>query len=241
MLVSHFSASLLALLLELISLSLKNGQGIPQHLLQQQQSQRTEAGTGGGEPATGPAAPNLGQVSSGSASATPSTTPAQAAAVAADNVGGNAPSRAGNLFEAAAAAQQGRGGNAAGRGAGGATGLGDLDEDGEGGTSQVLDLGNPAMLAQLRQLVQQNPAALSPLIQALAQSNPQLANAMAEDPEGVLNLLASGAAGGGLGGEEGEESVSLPSMEELSAEDRTAVEQVCVAQIMTISPRHICL
>lgn len=53
------------------------------------------------------------------------------------------------------------------------------------------------MLAQLRQLVQQNPAALQPLVQAIAQSNPQLAEAMAQDPEGVLSILAAG--GGGAG------------------------------------------
>jgi hypothetical protein len=52
------------------------------------------------------------------------------------------------------------------------------------------------MLAQLRQLVQENPAALQPLIQAIAQSNPQLAEAMANDPEAVLNILAQGGAGG---------------------------------------------
>lgn len=74
----------------------------------------------------------------------------------------------------------------------------------------MIDLGNPAMLAQLRQLVQENPAALEPLVAAIAQSNPQLAEAMAQDPEAVLNILASG---GGLGGEggEGEDAVSMVS------------------------------
>lgn len=59
----------------------------------------------------------------------------------------------------------------------------------------MIDLGNPAMLNQLRTLVQQNPAALQPLVQAIAQSNPQLAEALNQDPEGVLSLLAGGAAG----------------------------------------------
>lgn len=83
----------------------------------------------------------------------------------------------------------------------------------------MIDLGNPAMLAQLQQLVQQNPAALQPLVQAIAQSNPQLAEAMNQDPQGVLALLAGGAAGGG-------EEMDLPSMAELSAEDRSSVEQI---------------
>ncbi|PWN88638.1 UV excision repair protein Rad23 [Acaromyces ingoldii] len=207
--------------------------GIPEHLLlqqqqQQQQQQQPPARTPGDQAAASPAAATSGEAASG---AVPAAQPASTAQTTAPTGGGgNAPARAGNLFEAAAAAAQqggGGGGPGTGRGGGGAggaaalRGLGEEDDSGH----QVLDLGNPAMLAQLRQLVQQNPAALSPLVQALAQSNPQLANAMAEDPEGVLNLLASGAAGG-LGGEEGEEAVSLPSMEELSPEDRTAVEQI---------------
>lgn len=133
--------------------------------------------------------------------------------------------RALNLFEAAAAAQaQGgaAGGQGAGAGAGGLAGLQGVEDDGSG--RSVLDLSNPAIIAQLRELVHQNPAALNPLVQALAQQNPQLASAMAQDPEGVLNLLASGAAGGGEG--EGEEGLTLPAMDELNPEDRTAVEQV---------------
>nr|CDI53012.1 related to RAD23-nucleotide excision repair protein (ubiquitin-like protein) [Melanopsichium pennsylvanicum 4] len=85
---------------------------------------------------------------------------------------------------------------------------------------QVIDLGNPAMLAQLQQLVQQNPAALQPLVQAIAQSNPQLAEAMNQDPQGVLSLLAGGAAGGA-----GEE-MELPTLAELSEQDRSSVEQI---------------
>ncbi|KAN0064605.1 UV excision repair protein rad23 [Thecaphora frezii] len=123
--------------------------------------------------------------------------------------------RAGNLFEAAAAQAQG------GRGAagGGAGGLGDLPGEDNGQGEQVIDLGNPAMLAQLQQLVQQNPAALQPLVQAIAQSNPQLAEALNQDPQGVLSLLAGGA---GAGGDE----MDLPTMAELNEEDATAVQQI---------------
>lgn len=186
--------------------------GIPEHLAnppQQQQQQQTPSAGSGGAPAT-PAAPT-----SGGAARVPATpaTPSPAG-------------RAGNLFEAAAAAQQAgrpgaggaaRGGAGAGAGAGGAGGL--LGED-DGSGEQVIDLGNPAMLAQLQQLVQQNPAALQPLVQAIAQSNPQLAEAMNHDPQGVLSLLAGGAAGGA-----GEE-MELPTLAELSEEDRTGVEQI---------------
>ncbi|KAJ1020681.1 hypothetical protein NDA16_004073 [Ustilago loliicola] len=188
--------------------------GIPEHLAnppQQQQQQRQQQqqtpSAGGAAPAT-PAAPT-----SGGAARVPATpaTPSPAG-------------RAGNLFEAAAAAQQAggaaRGGAGAGAGAGGAGGTGGLLGEDDGSGEQVIDLGNPAMLAQLQQLVQQNPAALQPLVQAIAQSNPQLAEAMNHDPQGVLSLLAGGAAGGA-----GEE-MELPTLAELSEEDRTGVEQI---------------
>lgn len=193
--------------------------GIPEHLNQPQAPPSASA------PATAPApAPSSASAPlSGSAGSEASAQPTTAAQPA-----GSANPRAGNLFEAAAAHAQGGGARGAGRrGAGAGAGddslaaLRDLGED-DGSGNTALDLGNPAMIAQLRQLVQQNPAALTPLVQALAQSNPQLANAMADDPEAVLSLLANSAAGG----EEGEEGVSLPGMEELSPEDRSAVEQV---------------
>ena len=187
--------------------------GIPEHLSQPAQQPAADA-----EMQDTPPTAETGReqdVSSDSTRPSPATPPAPAAANP----------RAGNLFEAAAAAQA-QGGGAQGGGAGGGAGGGlsslqGMEDDGSG--RSVVDLGNPAMLAQLRQLVQQNPAALNPLVQALAQSNPRLANAMAEDPEGVLNMLASGA-GGGEG--EGEEGLTLPGMDELNPEDRTAVEQV---------------
>ncbi|CAO1612656.1 unnamed protein product [Jaminaea pallidilutea] len=204
--------------------------GIPEHLLRQQQQpqqqpqqqQQQPPSGGAGSPAGGAAAaPAGGAGGAGAAQQAPSQRP-------------------GNLFEqAVAAAQQGgnrggAGGGAAGAGAGAAGGqaagnaalASALGEDEEGRT--VLDLGNPAMIQQLQSLVQQNPAALQPLIQAIAQSNPQLAGALSADPQGVLNLLANMGGAGGGGDLEGgdDEGLPLPTMEELSAEDRTAVEQI---------------
>lgn len=191
--------------------------GIPEHLANppQQQQQPPSSGAGAartpapasGAPAT-PAAPAAGAAAR--VPATPATpTPA---------------SRAGNLFEAAAAQQAGgrQGGAASGRSAGaaGGAGAGSLLGEDDGSGEQVIDLGNPAMLAQLQQLVSQNPAALQPLVQAIAQSNPQLAEAMNHDPQGVLSLLAGGAAAGA-----GEE-MDLPTMDELEPEDRAGVEQI---------------
>lgn len=92
----------------------------------------------------------------------------------------------------------------------------------------MVDLGNPAMIQQLQSLIRENPAALQPLVQAIAQSNPQLATALNADPQGVLSLLAGmgGEGMAGLEGGEGEEELQLPTMDELTPEDRTAVEQI---------------
>ncbi|WFD36428.1 UV excision repair protein rad23 [Malassezia cuniculi] len=153
---------------------------------------------------------------------TPASAPAPAAAAAAEApaAGGAAAApapRAGNLFEQAAA--QAASGN---HGAAGSAG-GDIDmlpgeDDGHG--RQVIDLGNPQVLAQLRTLVEQNPAALQPLIQALVQSNPQLAELLSSDPDGFMRLLAGNADMGD------DESFEMPTLQQLSERDRTNVEQI---------------
>ncbi|CAO1621117.1 unnamed protein product [Parajaminaea phylloscopi] len=189
--------------------------GIPEHLLRQQQQPAPSA-----EQAASTQQPGqTGQTTSSQQQQTPAA-PSQ-----------QQQQRPGNLFEqAAAAAQQGGGrgagatGAATGAGAGGAGALASaLGEDEEGRT--VLDLGNPAMIQQLQSLVQQNPAALQPLIQAIAQSNPQLASALSADPQGVLNLLANMGEAGGEGAE-GLEGQELPTLDELTSEDRAGVEQM---------------
>ncbi|KAG9316587.1 ubiquitin-related domain-containing protein [Chiua virens] len=50
--------------------------------------------------------------------------------------------------------------------------------------------GNPEV-AQLRELVQQNPALLQPLVQQLAAANPQLAQILAENPQAALDYLSN--------------------------------------------------
>jgi len=143
--------------------------------------------------------------------ATPSPAPATSMQETPTGAGaGRAPNagQSGNLFEQAAAMQSGT--NRASEGL-----LGEEDAQGR----QILDLGNPQVLSQLRTLLEQNPAALQPLVQALVQSNPQLAEAMSADPEGVLRMLA----GEGL---EGEDSFEVPSLQQLADEDRTQVEQI---------------
>ena len=50
-------------------------------------------------------------------------------------------------------------------------------------------------LAALRDLAGQNPALLQPMIQQLAQNNPQLAQALASNPNALLDLLGSSEVG----------------------------------------------
>ncbi|KAI4519175.1 UV excision repair protein Rad23 [Schizophyllum commune Loenen D] len=124
--------------------------------------------------------------------------PARAAqpASAAQPAAGNAPAAAApaaaptsnapqNLFQLAQQQQQSQ---AAGAGAGAGAGLG----AGAGAAAPGLDLAalqsNP-QIAQLRELVQQNPALVQPLVQQLAQSNPAIAQAIIQHPEAIMQLL----------------------------------------------------
>lgn len=88
-----------------------------------------------------------------------------------------------NLFEAAAqAGQQGRGGGAARGGGPGGPGA---------GNPQNMDfLRQSPHFQQLRQLVQQQPAMLEPILQQVAEGNPQLAQIIGQNQEQFLQLLA---------------------------------------------------
>lgn len=97
----------------------------------------------------------------------------------------------------------------AGRGAGGVPGV------------DLTALQNNPQIQQLRELMQQNPALIQPLIQQLAQSNPQLADAFARNPEALMQLLG-GAEGADAEGEipPGAHVVSV------TPEERAAIERV---------------
>ncbi|EMR62782.1 hypothetical protein MGN70_011519 [Eutypa lata] len=130
-----------------------------------------------------------------------------------------------NLFDLAAqAGQGGRGGGAgntrgaaaaaaaaaasAGAGAGGRD-LGNLDF-----------LRNNAQFQQLRQVVQQQPQMLEPILQQLGAGNPQLAQLIAQNPEQFLNLL----------GEDGDDDAPLPPGAQaisVTEEERDAIERLC--------------
>jgi UV excision repair protein RAD23 len=153
--------------------------GIPENV-QAEQRQAQQAATGGG----GAAAPTNPE-------AAPTTQPPTQPAAAAQP-SGDEPI---NLFEAAAqAGQQNRGGAGGARGRGG-TGAGGLaaalgGAGGEGGQPNIDFLRNSPHFQQLRQFVQQQPAMLEPILQQLAEGNPELAQIIGSNQDQFLQLLA---------------------------------------------------
>lgn len=118
----------------------------------------------------------------------PTPAPAGATAIPAAAQGGDEPI---NLFEAAAQhGQGGRGGGAAARGAG--AGAGGLAGAAPGAAGQVnMDfLRNSPHFQQLRHLVQQQPQMLEPILQQVAEGNPQLAQMIGQNQEQFLQLLS---------------------------------------------------
>ncbi|KAH7037733.1 XPC-binding domain-containing protein [Microdochium trichocladiopsis] len=118
-----------------------------------------------------------------------------------------------NLFDLAAQRGGARGGaNPASPGAGGAPGTRDLGN---------LDfLRNNPQFQQLRQVVQQQPQMLEPILQQLGAGNPNLAQLITQNPEQFLNLL----------GEEADDDAPLPPGAQaisVTEEERDAIERLC--------------
>ncbi|KAF2688639.1 UV excision repair protein Rad23 [Lentithecium fluviatile CBS 122367] len=168
--------------------------GIPESALQEQQAPAGQARA----PTSPPAA------TGGSTSAT-----------AAVSAGGDEPI---NLFEAAAQAGQGNRGGAGGArsgATGGAAGAG-----GALGNNSLDFLRNHPQFQQLRQVVQQQPQMLEPILQQVGAGNPELANLIAQHPEQFLQLLA----------EDADEDAPLPpGAQQISVteEEREAIERLC--------------
>ncbi|CAN8097017.1 unnamed protein product [Discula destructiva] len=171
--------------------------GIPDNIQQQQQQRPAPpaatgagAGAGAGAPAAAPAA---GGDDDGSV----------------------------NLFDLAAQ-QGGRGGGggiAANRGAGAAAAVGQAVAQ-QGGMGNLEFLRNNAQFQQLRQVVQQQPQMLEPILQQLSASNPQLASLIAQNPDQFLGLL----------GEDGDDDAPLPPGAQqiaVTEEERDAIERLC--------------
>ena len=159
------------------------------------------------------------------ASPTPASNPAQPPAQT-GNTGTESTAQTGdepvNLFEAAAQAGQGQGRGGAGgnRGAGDlAAALGGGGAGGGGNTANLDFLRNNPQFQQLRQVVQQQPAMLEPILQQVAAGNPQLAQIITQNPEQFMQLLA----------EDGDEDVALPpgaQQIQVTEDEREAIERV---------------
>lgn len=124
-----------------------------------------------------------------------------------------------NLFEAAAAAAAAQGGP-----------TGTTDED--AGAGGVDDLGADDQMNLLRSTLRSNPEMIEPLLEQLAESNPQIAQLIQQDPEAFIRHFLAGASGEDAGYEiEGDDAdadadagqVRIP----LTEEDQRAIERLC--------------
>ena len=142
--------------------------GIPENV---QAEQRQGGGARGGAAATSPAPATTG-------TGPPKSTPGAGGGVA-EPV---------NLFEAAAQAGQGQGG--ARGGAGARSGAAAAAAGGQGAPVNMDFLRNSPHFQHLRQLVQQQPAMLEPILQQVAEGNPQLAQMIGQNQDQFLQLLS---------------------------------------------------
>ncbi|KAG0126337.1 UV excision repair protein RAD23 [Tuber indicum] len=168
--------------------------GIPEHLTQERPAQSST---------TRPA------VQSAQSAARPAAATAPATGGSASGEGAEPENI--NLFEAAAAAASQRGGAHSQGRSGGAASLGNLDF-----------LRNNPQFQQLRQVVQQQPQMLEPILQQVGMGNPQLAAMISSNPEAFLRLLSEDPAdedGGAL--PPGSNHISV------TPEESDAIERLC--------------
>ena len=85
---------------------------------------------------------------------------------------------------------------------------------------------------QLRELAQQNPAALQQIIQQLVAGNPQLADLAAQNPEALLQMLGGGA------DEEGEQGAHVI---QVTPEEHAAIQRVCIVVVVVTCPHSTCV
>ena len=101
---------------------------------------------------------------------------------------------------------------------------------GGGGGLDLSALRDNPQIAQLREMVAQNPAMIQPLIQQLATANPQMAQLIAQNPEALFQLLG--------GGEDFDEEGPLPpgtQVVNITVEERAAIERVSAYLDQTLS------
>ena len=145
--------------------------GIPENILADQR-------LGGDVPGAAAAAAAASPHPTNTATAAPTSPPGA-------DAGGDEPV---NLFEAAAQAGQGQGG--ARGGAAARPGAGATAGGAPGGTVNMDFLRNSPHFQHLRQLVQQQPAMLEPILQQVAEGNPQLAQMIGQNQDQFLQLLS---------------------------------------------------
>jgi UV excision repair protein RAD23 len=104
-------------------------------------------------------------------------------------------------------------------------GMGGMGGAGAPGGMAAL-LRTPEGVQQLRNMVTQNPALLQGIVQQIAAQDPQLAQAVQQNPELLLQILAHEAAGGGGGeGDEGEYPPGTTVIE-LTADEQAAIQRL---------------
>lgn len=150
-----------------------------------------------------------------------------------------------NLFEAAA--QAGRTGGAGGGARGGRTGAAGganlaglgagidagAGAGGDGGGLGNLDfLRNNPQFQQLRQIVQQQPRMLEPILQQVGMGNPQLAQLIGDNPDQFLQLLSE---------DTGDDTPLPPGAQEISVteEERDAIERVSLSPFLSPTPNEM--
>ncbi|OCB86932.1 UV excision repair protein Rad23 [Sanghuangporus baumii] len=189
--------------------------GIPAHLEAEPSTGRVNPPPGGSTPAQDAAAVAPAPAAQPAAAPAAAPAPQPAAAPAAQ------PGQPLNLFQLAQQQQQQQQQHHGVGGLPGAAGLGAAPTGAEGP-------GSDPQLNQLRNTVMQNPALLQPMIQQIAQSNPQLAQYLEQNPEALLQFL--GALGGEGGFEEGEGGEGgLPPgthVLQVTPEERAAIERL---------------
>lgn len=126
-----------------------------------------------------------------------------------------------NLFEAAAQAAQGVGrAPRAGAAAGAGVGAGDAAGEGGAAMNNFDFLRNNPHFQQLRQLVQQQPQMLEPILQQVGAGNPQLAQLIGQNQDQFLQLLNE---------DVGDDTQIPPGAHTISVteEERDAIERLC--------------
>ncbi|ORX90166.1 UV excision repair protein Rad23 [Basidiobolus meristosporus CBS 931.73] len=93
-----------------------------------------------------------------------------------------------------------------------------------GGGGDLSFLRSQPQFQQLRQLVQQNPALLQPLLQQLGQANPQLLQLINANQDTFLQLLSEA---GGEGGEGGDGIPPGAHTIQVTQEEKEAIERLC--------------